>query len=65
MSIQTSLGKKPFAQDVIENVLETLADDTRERISMALLTRMRRSYSLIVLDGQEYILVPSTKREAA
>lgn len=61
--IKTSLGNKAFAEDAIGMVLETLEGDTTSRIALAILTRLRRSYNLIILDGQEYVLVPTTKKK--
>lgn len=63
--IQTSLGKKPLAEDTIMSVLDTLKGESHDRIALAILTRLRRSYNQLVLDGTEYALVPLAKKDAS
>ena len=61
--LKTSLGNRAYAQDTIGSVLATLEGDTHDRVALGILTRLRRTYNLMILDGQEYILVPATKKE--
>jgi hypothetical protein len=58
----TPLRKKDHHHDVfIRELLLEHATRTTEEKARAILARMHRTYSHIIIDGTEYILVPSAQ----
>jgi hypothetical protein len=64
-TLKTTLGNKKYLEDIIVDILATNTMYTDETQARTILARMNRSYSHVIIDGTDYILVPSAQKNPA
>jgi len=64
-TLKTTLGNKKYLEDIIVDILATNTMYTDETQARTILARMNRSYSHVIIDGTEYILVPAAQKNPA
>jgi hypothetical protein len=64
-TLKTTLGNKKYLEDIIVDILATNTMYTDETQARTILARMNRSYSHVIIDGTDYILVPAAQKNPA
>jgi hypothetical protein len=64
-TLKTTLGNKKYLEDIIVEILATNTMYTDETQARTILARMNRSYSHVIIDGTDYILVPAAQKNPA
>jgi hypothetical protein len=64
-TLKTTLGNKKYLEDIIVDILASNTMYTDEAQARTILARMNRSYSHVIIDGTDYILVPAAQKNPA
>jgi len=64
-TLKTTLGNKKYLEDIIVDILATNTMYTDEAQARTIISRMNRSYSHVIIDGTDYILVPAAQKNPA
>jgi hypothetical protein len=64
-TLKTTLGNKKYLEDIITDILAANIMYTDEAQARAIIARMNRSYSHVIIDGTDYILVPAAQKNHA
>ena len=64
-TLKTTLGNKKYLEDIIVDILATNTMYSDETQARTILARMNRSYSHVIIDGTDYILVPAAQKNPA
>ena len=59
LTILSTLGKKKYLEDVLVEILDKSDGLDNQQIAKQTISRLRRVYSHAVIDGTDFILVPS------
>ena len=65
LTIKTTLGNKKYLEDIIVDILATNTMYTDEAQARAIISRMNRSYSHVIIDGTDYMLIPAAQKNPA
>jgi hypothetical protein len=65
LTIKTTLGNKKYLEDIITEILSTNVMYTDEAQARTIIARMNRSYSHVIIDGTDYMLVPAAQKNPA
>ena len=65
LTIKTTLGNKKYLEDIIVDILVTNTMYTDEAQARTIISRMNRSYSHVIIDGTDYMLVPAAQKNPA
>ena len=64
-TLKTTLGNKKYLEDIIIDILATNTMYTDEAQARTIIARMNRSYSHVIIDGTDYMLVPAAQKNPA
>ena len=64
-TLKTTLGNKKYLEDIIVDILVTNTMYTDEAQARTIISRMNRSYSHVIIDGTDYMLVPAAQKNPA
>ena len=64
-TLKTTLGNKKYLEDIITDILATNTMYTDEAQARTIISRMNRSYSHVIIDGTDYMLVPAAQKNPA
>jgi len=64
-TLKTTLGNKKYLEDIIVDILATNTMYTDEAQARTIIARMNRSYSHVIIDGTDYMLVPAAQKNPA
>jgi len=64
-TLKTTLGNKKYLEDIITDILATNTMYTDEAQARTIIARMNRSYSHVIIDGTDYMLVPAAQKNPA
>lgn len=59
LTILSTLGKKKYLEDVLIEILEKADGLDNQQVAKQTISRLRRVYSHAIIDGTDFILVPS------
>lgn len=59
LTILSTLGKKKYLEDVLVEILEKADGLDNQQVAKQTISRLRRVYSHAIIDGTDFILVPS------
>ena len=65
LTIKTTLGNKKYLEDIIVDILAMNTMYTDEAQARTIIARMNRSYSHVIIDGTDYMLVPAAQKNPA
>ena len=64
-TLKTTLGNKKYLEDIITDILASNTMYTDEAQARTIISRMNRSYSHVIIDGTDYMLVPAAQKNPA
>ena len=64
-TLKTTLGNKKYLEDIIVDILASNTMYTDEAQARTIISRMNRSYSHVIIDGTDYMLVPAAQKNPA